>query len=165
MIQHAQRVFAVVPGYPYELGQDLPSFSTLYSRLISLSDCILQLSPCRHTQLPRHLLHHPAAASLRGSSLCEATTGRPVTKIVSQCDGNLIVADQLQPPTFARITFCACVIVLVLLLSRPEDLYHDCQVKVVTFTAYFGKAAIEREPSQSSFLVGIFRFVFPLVWG
>src|SRR5215469_12165953 len=96
MIQHAQRVFAVVPGYPYELGQDLPSFSTLYSRLISLSDCILQLSPCRHTQLPRHLLHHPAAASLRGSSLCEATTGRPVTKIVSQCDGNLIVADQLQ---------------------------------------------------------------------
>jgi hypothetical protein len=54
--------------------------------LISLPDSILQFSSCRHTQLPRHLLHHPAAAPLPGSSLREATVTDPVTKIVSQCD-------------------------------------------------------------------------------
>jgi hypothetical protein len=86
MIQHAQRVLAVIPGYPDELGQDLSPLATIAAPLISLPHRILKFSPCRHTQLPRHLLHHPAAPSPRGSSLREATTGDPVTKIVSQCD-------------------------------------------------------------------------------
>jgi hypothetical protein len=88
MIQHAQRVFAMIAGYADELRQDLPPLATISALLISLPDRILKFSPCRHTQLPRHLLHHPAAASLRGSSLLEATTGDSVTKIVSQCAGS-----------------------------------------------------------------------------
>jgi hypothetical protein len=86
MIQHPQRVLAMIPGYPDELGQNLSPLATIPAPLVSLSDRILKLSPCRHAQLPRHLLHHPAAPSLRGSSLLEATTGHSVTKIVSQCD-------------------------------------------------------------------------------
>jgi len=86
MIQHAQRELAVIPGYPDELGQDLSPLATIAARLISLPDRILKFSPCRHTQLPRHLHHHPAAPSLRGSSLLEATTRDSVTKVVSQCD-------------------------------------------------------------------------------
>jgi hypothetical protein len=86
MIQHAQRVFAMIPGYPDKLGQNLPSLATIRGHLIALSDRILKLSACRHAQLPRHLLHHPAAGSLPGSSLREATAYDSVTKIVSQCD-------------------------------------------------------------------------------
>jgi hypothetical protein len=86
MVQHAQRVFAVIPGYSDELGQDLPSLTTLSGSLISLPDRILKLSACRHAQLPRHVLRHPAVAPLPGSSLREATGSALVTRIVSQCD-------------------------------------------------------------------------------
>ena len=86
MIQHAQRVFAVAPGYPDQLGQDLPSLATIAAPLISLPDRIPKLPACRHAQLPRHLLRHPAATPLPGSSLREATSRDSVTKIVSQCD-------------------------------------------------------------------------------
>jgi hypothetical protein len=102
MIQHAQRVFAVIPGYPDQLGQDLPSFPPLGGRLISLPDRILKLSPCRHAQLPRHLLRHPAATPLPGSSLCEATTRDPVTKIVSQCAAKMLDAVQWSSPRVTR---------------------------------------------------------------
>jgi len=85
LIQHTQRVFAMIPGYAYELGQDLSSLPPPCGRLIPFSNRIFQLSACRHAQLPRHLLHHPAAPLL-GSSLREATAIAPVTKIVSQCD-------------------------------------------------------------------------------
>jgi len=84
MIQHPQRMLAMITGYANELGQNPPSLSRFSSSLISLPDRILQLSPCRHAQSPRHLLHHPAVLALRGSSLREATTGDSVTKIVSQ---------------------------------------------------------------------------------
>jgi hypothetical protein len=86
LIQHAQRVFAMIPGHSYEFGQDLLSLPPSCGRLIPFSNRIFQLSPCRHAQLPRHLLHHPAAP-LPGSSLREATGIDPVTKIVSQCAG------------------------------------------------------------------------------
>jgi hypothetical protein len=85
MIQHPQRMLAVISGYPDELGQDPPSLATIAAPLISLPDRILKFSPCCHAQLLRHLRHHPAAGSLRASSLREATTGDSVTKIVSQC--------------------------------------------------------------------------------
>ena len=85
LIQHAQRVFAMIPGHSYEFGQDLLSLPPSCGRLIPFSNRIFQLSPCRHAQLPRHLLHHPAAP-LPGSSLREATGIDLVTKIVSQCD-------------------------------------------------------------------------------
>jgi len=73
-------------------GQDLPSLPLIGGRLIPFSNRILQLSACCHTQLPHHLLYHPPAAPLLGSSLIEATTGDPVTKIVSQCAAKIIVA-------------------------------------------------------------------------
>ena len=82
---YAQRVLAMIPGYPDELGQYLSPFAMIAAPLISLPDRILKLSACRHAQLPRHLLHHPAAPLL-GSSLREATGAAPVTKIVSQCE-------------------------------------------------------------------------------
>jgi len=85
LIQHAQRVFAMIPGYPDELGQDLPPLPPRDCRLIPFPDRVLKVSACRHAQLPRHLLHHPAAAPLLGSSLREATGTAPITKIVSQC--------------------------------------------------------------------------------
>jgi len=85
MIRHALRVFAVIPGYPDELGQNLSPLATLSTLLRSLPDRILKFSPCRHAQLPRHLLHHPAAVWLPGSSVLEATATDPVTKVVSQC--------------------------------------------------------------------------------
>src|SRR5215469_14297531 len=71
MIQPAQRVLAVISGYPDKLDQDLPALATIAAPLISLPDRILKLSPCCHAQLPRHLRHHPAAGWLRGSSLRE----------------------------------------------------------------------------------------------
>src|SRR5215469_4396486 len=71
MIQHAQRVLAVISGYPDKLDQDLPPLATIAAPLISLPDRILKLSPCCHAQLPCHLRHRPAAGSLRGSSLRE----------------------------------------------------------------------------------------------
>ena len=86
LIKRAQRVFAMIPGYADELGQDLPSLQPRNCPLIPFPDRVLKFSACRHAQLPPHLLHHPAAAPLLGSSLREATSTAPVTKIVSQCD-------------------------------------------------------------------------------
>ena len=99
LIQHAQRVFAMIPGHSYEFGQDLLSLPPSCGRLIPFSNRIFQLSPCRHAQLPRHLLHHPAAP-LPGSSLREATGIDPVTKIVSQCADER----QLFLPVVTRLT-------------------------------------------------------------
>jgi hypothetical protein len=108
MIQHARRVLAVIPGYPDELGQDLSPLATIAAPLISLPHRILKFSPCRHTQLPRHLLHHPAAPSLRGSSLREATTGDPVTKIVSQCAGASRVRHDLSVLAIINVSVANC---------------------------------------------------------
>src|SRR5215831_9505199 len=85
LIEHAQCVLAMIPGYSCELGQNLPSLPPIGGRLIPDSNRILQLSARCHTQLPRHL--HRPAAPLPGSRLREATTADSVTKIVSQCAG------------------------------------------------------------------------------
>lgn len=81
-----QRVLAMIPGHPHELGQDLSPLRPSGGPLIPFSNHVRQLSSCRHAQLPRHLLHHPAAP-LPGSSLREATGLDSVTKFVSQCAG------------------------------------------------------------------------------
>ena len=101
MIQHAQRVFAVAPGYPDQLGQDLPSFPTLGGRLISLPDRILKLSPCRHAQLPRHLRHHPAAGALQRlyeSARLYVNFFQPSFKLASKCREGALVHKRYHPP-------------------------------------------------------------------
>jgi len=60
MSQDAEGVFAMILGYPDELGQDLPSLPKLCGRLIALSDRIIQFS---HAGSRRHLLQHAAAQS------------------------------------------------------------------------------------------------------
>src|SRR5215831_335040 len=85
-MQYAQRVLAMVAGNPREFVEDLAAFPPA-CRPITFPNRLLEFSPCRHAQSPRHLLRHPRSAALMlGSSLREATTRDPVTKIVSQCD-------------------------------------------------------------------------------
>ncbi len=83
-MQYSQRMLAMIAGHPSEFVQDLAAFLPA-RRPITFSNRLFEFSPCRHAQLPRHLLHHPAAP-LPGSSLREATAADSVTKIVSQCD-------------------------------------------------------------------------------
>src|SRR5262249_25865531 len=83
----AALVLAMVAGNPREFVEDLAAFPPA-CRPITFSNRLLQLSPCRHAQSPRHLLRHPRSAALMlGSSLREATGTRSVTKIASQCAG------------------------------------------------------------------------------
>src|ERR1700730_12786156 len=82
-MQYPQRVFTMIAGHPGEVVEDLAAFPPA-RRPITFSHRLLEFSPCRHAQLPRHLLHHPAAP-LPGSSLREATAADSVTIIVSQC--------------------------------------------------------------------------------
>src|SRR5713226_8521868 len=86
-MQYSQRMLAVIAGHPSEFVEDLAAFPPA-RRQITFSNHLLEFSPCRHAQLPRHLLHHPAAP-LPGSSLREATAADSVTKIVSRCAGKL----------------------------------------------------------------------------
>src|SRR5215471_2723769 len=84
-MQYAQRVLAVIAGNSSEFIEDLAAFPPA-RRPITFPNRLLEFAPCRHAQLPRHLLRHPRSAQLMlGSSLREATTGDSVTKIVSQC--------------------------------------------------------------------------------
>jgi hypothetical protein len=84
-MQYPQRVLAVIARHPGEFVEDLAAFPPA-RRSITFSHCLLEFSPCRHAQSPRHRRRHPRSASLMlGSSLREATGTAPVTKIVSQC--------------------------------------------------------------------------------
>src|SRR5207244_1380579 len=99
-MQYAQRMLAVIAGNPREFVEDLAAFPPA-RRPITFANRLLEFSPCRHAQSPRHLLHHPAAPLL-GSSLREATGTGPVTKVVSQCADRR----QLFWPLVARVMVC-----------------------------------------------------------
>src|SRR5712692_1131989 len=94
-MQYPQRVFTMIAGHTGEVVEDLATFPPA-RRPITFSHRLFEFSPCRHAQLPRHLLHHPAAP-LPGSSLREATAADSVTKIVSQC-----VIDDTPLPFFRK---------------------------------------------------------------